>query len=285
MGFRTTKPFIRRLLTSIRKLLMNNPFSGGKLISSVFNSHNGIYFIAILISVFHSTVYEFSILLLFVVIISNEIRKIGRVFSENAKILNLVIVLCIFMVYFYSIVCYFYYQSLFVEQSEANSYGSTLLLSFTSNLNLGLRFSSITEVMTNPPITTPGLFWGNYVYGFSHFILINIIVINILFGIIIDAFGKIRQEKSELQNKVNNTCFMCGLEKKDFELQNLNWREHIFEHHYMYNYMAFRIMLLKVKQENRLPHLDRVSLKISNMIDSSNYNFVPLKRAKGLEAG
>jgi hypothetical protein len=72
-----------------------------------------------------------------------------------------------------------------------NSYGDTLLVSFTSNINLGLRFASVIEVMKNPDVSENN-FWSTYLYAMTHFIIINVILINILFGIIFDSFGKIR---------------------------------------------------------------------------------------------
>lgn len=267
---------------------MHIPLSDGmyRFISAFFDKRNIIYISAMLISIIYArNIYSYSFLLLFILNISSELKKLTRIFTENGKIIALVVILCIFMVYFYSIVCFFYFQTLFVEQEEANSYGSSLFLSFTSNLNLGLRFSSITEVMINPPIEDAAMYWANYIYGFSHFIFINVIIINILFGIIIDAFGKMRQEKNDLEDRIKNSCFMCGLQKKDFELKKQNWRTHIKEDHYMYNYMAFRIMLHEVQQEDMLHTLDKISLKVWKMMENSNYNFVPLKRAKALESG
>lgn len=59
-------------------------------------------------------------------------------------------------------------------------------------MNLGIRFASITEVFINPPISQTAEFWWSYFYGLFFFMIVNIVLINILLGVIFDAFGKLR---------------------------------------------------------------------------------------------
>lgn len=40
---------------------------------------------------------------------------------------------------------------------------------------------------------------------------------NIIFGIIIDTFAALRDEKNMKDNDENNKCFICGLDRGAFE--------------------------------------------------------------------
>jgi hypothetical protein len=44
-----------------------------------------------------------------------------------------------------------------------------------------------------------------------------IILVNIIFGIIIDAFGGLREQDAEKSELIENTCYICGMEKNTFE--------------------------------------------------------------------
>lgn len=50
-------------------------------------------------------------------------------------------------------------------------------------------------------------------YDLLFFIVLIIIVLNLIFGVIIDTFGDLRTEKNEKEDILKNTCFICGLER------------------------------------------------------------------------
>lgn len=50
-------------------------------------------------------------------------------------------------------------------------------------------------------------------YDLSFFVVLIIIVLNLIFGVIIDTFGDLRTEKNEKEDILKNTCFICGLER------------------------------------------------------------------------
>jgi len=60
-------------------------------------------------------------------------------------------------------------------------------------------------------------------YGFKLFhdatfqIVINIICLNIIFGIIVNSFATLRDQKSTNDDDMNNVCFICNYERLVFE--------------------------------------------------------------------
>ena len=80
-----------------------------------------------------------------------------------------------------------------------------------------------------------------YVFDFSFFMLINIILMNIFFGIIIDSFADKRAGASDIQREVEGICFVCGITKSKFEIANVSWVDHIYTHHNMHSYVSFII--------------------------------------------
>jgi hypothetical protein len=59
-------------------------------------------------------------------------------------------------------------------------------------------------------------------------LIINLILLNIFFGIIIDAFADKRALLSEEQTELENQCFICGISKSQFDIENIPWKDHIY---------------------------------------------------------
>lgn len=59
-------------------------------------------------------------------------------------------------------------------------------------------------------------FFPRILYDMSFFIVLIIIVLNLVFGVIIDTFGDLRAERNEKDDILRNTCFICGLERGRF---------------------------------------------------------------------
>ena len=59
-----------------------------------------------------------------------------------------------------------------------------------------------------------GTFLGRFVYDLSYFVIVIIILLNVIFGIIIDTFGALRADRAEQRSQKNSQCFFCGIEKQ-----------------------------------------------------------------------
>ena len=67
-------------------------------------------------------------------------------------------------------------------------------------------------------------------------------MINVVSGIIIDTFGSLREEFKQLQEDLENICFICGLDKDTIEKNtdsNMNFEIHKKEEHNIWNYIFF----------------------------------------------
>lgn len=55
------------------------------------------------------------------------------------------------------------------------------------------------------------LFVARVVYDLLFFFIVIIIVLNLIFGVIIDKFADLRSEKQQKELILKNTCFVCGM--------------------------------------------------------------------------
>jgi inositol 1,4,5-triphosphate receptor type 1 len=86
--------------------------------------------------------------------------------------------------------------------------------------------------------------WGfRAAYDLLFFFLLIIIVLNLIFGVIIDTFGELRNEKQQQEDLLRNSCFICGLNRNAFDNQQTNFEEHCQIEHCCWNYVFFLVYL------------------------------------------
>lgn len=138
------------------------------------------------------------------------------------------------------------------------------------------------------------------VYDLLFFFIVIIITLNLIFGVIIDTFGDLRQEKQEKDYTLKNTCFICGLDRSKFDNKTVTFDEHTKLEHNMWHYLYF-LILIKVKDKTEFTGPEsfvysciQVScLELQLIIDSNiyfylnqnkNLEFFPRMRAMSLDA-
>ena len=65
----------------------------------------------------------------------------------------------------------------------------------------------------------------------TFYVVLIIIVLNLIFGVIIDTFGDLRAEKNEREFVLRNNCFICGLERSRFDNKSVTFEEHSEQEH------------------------------------------------------
>ncbi len=82
-----------------------------------------------------------------------------------------------------------------------------------TTLNQGLRNGGgIGDVLRSPSIQE-ALFPARVIYDMIFFFVVIIIVLNLIFGVIIDTFADLRSEKQQKEEIIKNSCFICGNSK------------------------------------------------------------------------
>ncbi|KAG9461180.1 hypothetical protein GDO78_017809 [Eleutherodactylus coqui] len=113
-------------------------------------------------------------------------------------------------------------------------------------LNQGLRNGGgVGDILRKPSQDEP-LFAARVVYDLLFYFIVIIIVLNLIFGVIIDTFADLRSEKQKKEEILKTTCFICGLERDKFDNKTVSFEEHILSEHCMWHYLYF-IVLVKVK--------------------------------------
>merc|ERR1719219_1374070 len=122
----------------------------------------------------------------------------------------------------------------------------SLFMCIVTTLNQGLRNGGGIGDVLRSPSKSEALFPARVIYDMLFFFIVIIIVLNLIFGVIIDTFADLRADKQQKEETLKNSCFICGLERKSFDNKNVTFEEHTRMEHNMWHYLYF-IVLIKVK--------------------------------------
>uniref|UniRef100_A0A670JDL8 Inositol 1,4,5-trisphosphate receptor n=1 Tax=Podarcis muralis TaxID=64176 RepID=A0A670JDL8_PODMU len=164
------------------------------------------------------------------------------------------------------------------EEEDKEHTCETLLMCIVTVLSHGLRSGGgVGDVLRKPSKEEP-LFAARVIYDLLFFFMVIIIVLNLIFGVIIDTFADLRSEKQKKEEILKTTCFICGLERDKFDNKTVTFEEHIKEEHNMWHYLFF-IVLVKVKDSTEYTGPESY---VAEMIKERNLDWFPRMRAMSL---
>nr|CAI5851385.1 unnamed protein product [Callosobruchus analis] len=259
--------------------------------------------------------FFYSVLLFDVLYREETLLNVIRSVTRNGRSIILTAVLALILVYMFSIIGYMFFKNDFIVnvqkktedkacaamESKAGKYTSmdhqhcqaidsgeemketacdSLRMCIVTTLNQGLRNGGgIGDVLRAPSSEEP-LFVARVVYDLLFFFVVIIIVLNLIFGVIIDTFADLRSEKQQKELILKNTCFICGLNRSAFDNKIVNFEDHIKCEHNMWHYLFFTV-LIKVKDPTEFTGPESY---VYAMVKASNLEWFPRLRAISLNA-
>uniref|UniRef100_A0A8B9HRX4 Inositol 1,4,5-trisphosphate receptor n=1 Tax=Astyanax mexicanus TaxID=7994 RepID=A0A8B9HRX4_ASTMX len=255
-------------------------------------------------------VFFYSLLLFDLIYREETLLNVIKSVTRNGRSIVLTAVLALILVYLFSIVGYIFFKDDFilavdripnktlvgagcvcvcvcvcvcnpavamvVEDKERTC--DSLLMCIVTVLSHGLRSGGgVGDVLRKPSKEEP-LFAARVIYDLLFFFMVIIIVLNLIFGVIIDTFADLRSEKQKKEEVLKTTCFICGLERDKFDNKTVTFEEHIKVEHNMWHYLFF-IVLIKVKDSTEYTGPESY---VAEMIREHNLDWFPRMRAMSL---
>ena len=128
--------------------------------------------------------------------------------------------------------------------------------------------------MFKPDLTNPGRQW----IDFGFFLVIIVIMLNIIFGIIIDTFSERRAANAQRHQDTTGVCFMCGIDKQIFDRAadgpNGFW-VHTTVDHNIWNYLYFIFYIWEQDKDDD----DGLEYYVRAMVDNVDLEWFPMNKA------
>ena len=223
----------------------------------IFNLDINIFFFSFVLNLLyliHSHPLFLSFETLFIFGIFPSLINIFKAFETKYSSLIFCLKFTYLLVYIYTWITIFYIRNTFIFE-EVFEYKSgqyitevfchSFLQCYLILISYGTRSGGgIADNLPTPSFkNSTKMFFGRFVLDMSFYIIIIMIMGNITFGLIVDSFGKLRDDTDKFENDKNNICFICQISRDKCLLKNKDFDSHIKNEHNLWNYMNFLIYL------------------------------------------
>ena len=226
-----------------------------------------IYLLISLISWFNPLIY--SILLLDLVKRNATLINILKSISLNYMQILLTLLFGLFIEFAYATIYLLAFSDYFNTGNKF--YCTSLSVCFFTLLDSGTRAGGGVGDILNPYLEFDVRTVFRLITDVSYFIIVIIVLLNIIFGIIIDTFAELRDQRNELMKDLHENCFICGNSRFQFELKRISWKLHIHLHHSLHSYLAF---IVYIRQKD-ISKCNGVEIYTKEKIFNNDVSFFP----------
>ena len=222
--------------------------------------------------------YTFAFHLLHIVVGNDILKRVIQAVTAQTMSLLYVGALLFIIIYIYSVISFALMREYF-DRSEG-AHCSTMYQCFFTSIRLGLLAGGgLGDALPYNGEFTYFELGVRPIFDVTFFILVTIIGLNVVFGIIVDSFSELRDEKFRIESQMTGECFICGIKSAEFDRNGSGWNAHKKSEHNMWNYLEFFIHL-DIKDATEYTYIEHV---VCEMILSQDYSFFPTNRSLSLD--
>ena len=135
--------------------------------------------------------------------------------------------------------------SSYFEAAHVENECGTLLYCFATHLNYGMRFNGgIADRMEAASYTYEKSYYiGRIFYEELYFLILVILVLNIIYGVIIDAFSELRNNEEKINRDKEGVCYIYGIDKETCQKKGEKIEAHLENMHNLWIYVKYMIGL------------------------------------------
>ncbi|KAL4238125.1 Ryanodine receptor 2 [Mactra antiquata] len=189
--------------------------------------------------------FFFAAHLLDVAVSFNTLRTILQSVTHNGKQLVLTVMLLSIIVYIYTVIAFNFFRKFYVKEEDGSvDYKChDMLTCFVYHLHTGVRAGGGIGDEIEP---ADGDAYEIYriLFDISFFFFVIVILLAIIQGLIIDAFGELRDQLEQVKEDMESKCFICGIGKEYFDKVPHGFETHTQNEHNFANYMFFLMHLI-----------------------------------------
>merc|ERR1712070_519295 len=104
-----------------------------------------------------------------------------------------------------------------------------------------------------------------------------------IFGIIIDTFSELRTERVKRLSDTEETCFICGIEKQEFDRQSVSkvsgFSDHYHNDHNLWAYFYFMVFIAEQDKDDD----DGLEQYVRKKIEFSDITWFPASQAMRMD--
>ncbi|CAH8503543.1 unnamed protein product [Dicrocoelium dendriticum] len=183
--------------------------------------------------------------LLDVAVSFKTLRTIIQSVTHNGKQLVLTVMLTSIVIYLYTVIAFNFLRKFYVKDNDGvqDPKCNDMMTCFIFHLHTGLRAGGGIGDEIEPP---DGDEWEMFriLFDMTFFFFVIVILLAIIQGLIIDAFGDLRDQLEQVKEDLESKCFICGIGKEYFDKMPHGFEQHVEKEHNFANYMYFLMHII-----------------------------------------
>jgi hypothetical protein len=212
---------------------------------------------------------------------SETLKNVLRAVTFNGRQLLMTAMLCLIIIYVYAIFGFLmlrnnYFNDDFPDERMCDTMLDCLMVTVREGLING---GGMGDFLQPRAVSDIGTFMGRFAYDLTFFVLVIIILLNVIFGIIIDTFAAMRELTDSKASDMKTVCFICGNDRPTLDRNGSGFEQHIAKEHNMWTYLFYIVYLLQ-KDPTDYTGLETY---VAGMIEEEDMGFYPLHKAMCLD--
>ena len=234
-------------------------------------------------------------LLLDIVVKSPTTSNVLMAVYKPRKQLLMTVMLLVFCIYIFSTMYFFSFRLQFKDDDSLTDDCQNLFDCFLTNLNYGMRLSGGSgDNMVHDANN------GRVAVDFLYFWVVIVVLLNVVFGVIIDTFAELREGLVQRDFMTKKFCFICGISSETFDRAGQNaggqdggrkkagkpnekgamgWKDHYHKDHNMWCYAYFMISLKEQDKDDD----DGLELYVRKCMETEDVEWFPKSKAMCLK--
>ena len=175
------------------------------------------------------------------------LRIILQAITYNGKELVLTVGLLSIVCYIYTVLAFNFFREFYVAEGEEGEDPDQkchdVFTCFVFHLYQGVRAGGGIGDVIEPPDGAENEY-VRILFDFSFFLFITLILLAIIQGFIIDAFGALRDQLQGVEDELAGNCFICSISKDYLDQVPHGFETHVKKEHNLANYLFFLMYLI-----------------------------------------
>ncbi|XP_062257090.1 ryanodine receptor 2 [Platichthys flesus] len=174
------------------------------------------------------------------------LRTILSSVTHNGKQLALTVGLLAVVVYLYTVVAFNFFRKFYDTSEEKDARDmkcNDMLNCYMFHMYVGVRAGGgIGDEIEDPAGDEFEV--ERIIFDITFFFFVIIILLAIIQGLIIDAFGELRDQQEQVKEDMETKCFICGIGSEYFDTVPHGFETHTLQEHNLANYLFFLMYLI-----------------------------------------
>ncbi|KAM9364976.1 ryanodine receptor 2 [Pholidichthys leucotaenia] len=174
------------------------------------------------------------------------LRTILSSVTHNGKQLVLTVGLLAVVVYLYTVVAFNFFRKFYNKSNDKDIQDmkcNDMLTCYMFHMYVGVRAGGgIGDEIKDPAGDEFEV--ERIVFDITFFFFVIVILLAIIQGLIIDAFGELRDQQEQVKEDMETKCFICGIGSEYFDTVPHGFEIHTLQEHNLANYLFFFMYLI-----------------------------------------